>query len=191
MGETVVDVYVTHWSLSLLAREQSALAILKLADAGTGDLQILLGDLNAEPHEASVGFLRGDAMLGSGDGCDGGGDGDSSGNSGNCGSVGGIRGDFKDAWLELHAEPPLGSTEEKYRNGAFTFPSNNPTKRIDYVFYRVGPAARQGTASSVTGQAPTAATTHLATEGAGMLDDGGPVWASDHRAVVADILLLI
>jgi endonuclease/exonuclease/phosphatase family metal-dependent hydrolase len=46
-----VDVYVTHLSLSPTARQASVEAILKFVGRGRGVAQVLLGDLNAEPHE--------------------------------------------------------------------------------------------------------------------------------------------
>lgn len=51
--------------------------------------------------------------------------------------LGGDTGDFKDAWLEVHThEPEPGAMSRWAQEVAFTFSSDFPRKRIDYVLAR-------------------------------------------------------
>lgn len=63
-----VHVFVTHLSLSHEAREQSVVQICNIMKQQQAPV-ILLGDLNAEPHERAVRYLTGDAVLPGGDRC--------------------------------------------------------------------------------------------------------------------------
>jgi hypothetical protein len=65
-------------------------------------------------------------------------------------------------------------------------------KRIDYVYWRLSsdgapsPLSVTPTTCEVLGQDPTPRTMNYhSREGLGMLDADSPVWASDHRAVMA------
>lgn len=158
-GVGAVDVLVTHLGLSTAARERAVRAIWDYAAANcTGAATVLAGDMNAEPHERSMRFLRVRGRAGfpggrlpllpcaaharvrtrrQGEA-----------------SIDGVRGGFRDAWLELHPEPEPRSTDARQRREALTFPSDDPVKRIDYI-YTLGPALRPLSAHLV-GQEPAA-----------------------------------
>lgn len=179
----LIDVYVTHLSLSERMRETSANAILQYAKEGKGVAQFLLGDLNAEPHERSVQVLTGDAAVDLDDD-------EEEDASPRCSS----RDHFQDVWLEFYDEPSPGSEDEWDRLEALTFPSCNPVKRIDYILwknrYKKDEEEEKVHASAVRllGQSATSDTIDQKSEGGGMLDLDSPVWASDHRALLADYL---
>ncbi|OQR92249.1 hypothetical protein ACHHYP_03901 [Achlya hypogyna] len=102
----LVDVYVTHLSLSERSREQTMLEIWAYMQEGRGVMQVLLGDLNAEPSSRGIQFLQGKA------------------------SLGGETTDLIDAWLETHGDREPTDLDD------MTFPSDAPIKRIDFVLYR-------------------------------------------------------
>lgn len=154
-----VDVYVTHLSLSERAREQSMVEVWKFMQRGQGVTQVLLGDLNAEPHSRGLQFLRGEATLL------------------------GETADLTDAFLATNTEAVPRSEDADDRDTRFTFPSDNPTKRIDFVLYRGKGHAR---ACETVGQAPTD-DTRAFPQDVGMLNYHSPVYASDHRGVVAEL----
>jgi endonuclease/exonuclease/phosphatase family metal-dependent hydrolase len=143
----------------------------------------LLGDLNAEPHEKSVQLLTAE------------------------------EGGFRDAWVETH--PPLvndeleddlvgqeGEDEQEKRKrrkkakkararrkrkellASYTFPTCNPVKRIDYVLYRGFPLPPAEVRRC--GLEATEDTKNLPSPGGGMLEPGGPVFASDHMGLLAE-----
>ena len=204
-----LDVYSVHLSLSEAARNRAAPLLSRYAARGGGHAQVLMGDLNAEPHEPAMAFLRGEGPLldlaatrevaaataaagvaAAGTVAEGG-----------SGAVAGRA--FVDAWLARHPEPRPGSREAWDLDHALTFPACNPVKRIDYILVRANtgggggggpPAPRwavEVVSAEVVGQAPSAATAgYTAREGLGMLDDDSPLWASDHRAVVATLRLI-
>ncbi|RHX98290.1 hypothetical protein DYB25_005511 [Aphanomyces astaci] len=156
----VVDVYVTHLSLSERSREQTMVEVWEFMQQGKGVTQVLLGDLNAEPQSHGIQFLQGKVPLH------------------------GHTTDLRDAWLHVHHEEPEPKSKDKVHvEHAFTFPSDDPVKRIDFVLSR-----GQGHAVScdVFGQAPTADSAHFPKDN-GMLSQAqdSPVYASDHRGVVA------
>lgn len=156
-GVGAVDVLVTHLGLSAAARERAVRVISDYAAANcTGAATILTGDMNAEPHERSMRFLR--VREGA-----------------QCGSpvapapltprprpparqgeaaIDGAHSDFRDAWLELHPEPEPRSKDAGQRRHALTFPSDDPVKRIDYIYAR-GDALRPVSVHLV-GQDPAA-----------------------------------
>ncbi|TMW62315.1 hypothetical protein Poli38472_009808 [Pythium oligandrum] len=153
-----IDVYATHLSLSERSREQTMLEIWNYMQHGKGVTQVLLGDLNAEPDSRGIQFLRGDARL----------DGQTT--------------DLKDAWLEKHMEAAPRSPDAHDRAHKFTFPSDNPIKRIDFILYRGKGAIKE---CEILAQAPTEDTKDFPTD-VGMLNSQSPIYASDHRAVVAE-----
>ena len=57
--------------------------------------------------------------------------------------MGGVRADLIDAWLVLHPEPEPRSKDPDVRRNALTFPSDDPVKRIDFLFF-APPGARLG-----------------------------------------------
>ena len=73
-------------------------------------MQVLLGDLNAEPHSRGIKFLRGEVNLMN------------------------QKSDVRDAWLQLHPEPTADSKEADDL-AAFTFPVFLAEKRIDYTSF--------------------------------------------------------
>ncbi|KAH9154904.1 hypothetical protein AeRB84_003070 [Aphanomyces euteiches] len=162
-GYGVVDVYVTHLSLSERSREQTMVEIWEFMQQGKGDMQVLLGDLNAEPQTKGIQFLQGKASLQN------------------------VQTDLHDAWLELHPEPTPASGDPHDIANAFTFPSDAPIKRIDYVLYR---GQGRVTECSIFGQDPTEDTADFPKD-KGMLsaDRDSTVYASDHRGVVATFSL--
>lgn len=157
----LVDIYVTHLSLSERSREQTMVEIWNYMRQGKGETQVLLGDLNAEPQSRGIEFLRGDAELL------------------------GHKTDLKDAWLEKHKEAHPRSPDLVDRLTRFTFPSDNPVKRIDFVLYRGKVRVKT---CEIIGQAPTEDTLSFPTD-VGMLHGQSPVYASDHRGVVAEFQL--
>ncbi|CAI5710312.1 unnamed protein product [Peronospora effusa] len=153
-----IDVYATHLSLSERSREQSKVEIWKYMQQGRGKTQVLLGDLNSEPQSRGVRFLSGKAELF------------------------GQTTDMKDAWLMVHEEAEPRSTDVDDRQYKFTFPSDNPSKRIDFVLYR---GKGQVKKCEIIGQEPTKDTKDFP-EDVGMLHLSSPVYASDHRGVVVE-----
>lgn len=157
----LVDVYVTHLSLSERSREQTMKEIWHFMKQGRGETQFLLGDLNAEPQSRGIRFLQGFEELD------------------------GERTDLRDSFLDLHTEPVPRSTNPIDIETKFTFPADHPVKRIDYVLYR-----GKGTVKDcrVIGQAPTSDTLSNPAS-VGMTKSTSPVWASDHRGVAVELTL--
>jgi endonuclease/exonuclease/phosphatase family metal-dependent hydrolase len=154
-----IDVYVTHLSLSERSREQTKVEIWEYMKQGRGKTQVLLGDLNSEPQSLGIQFLRGEAELL------------------------GQKTDLTDAWLEKHEEAEPRSEDPTDRETKFTFPSDNPSKRIDFVLYRGEGEVKE---CEIIGQAPTEDTKHNPLN-VGMLHPESPVYASDHRAVIVEL----
>ncbi|KAF1329608.1 Rxlr-like protein, partial [Globisporangium splendens] len=157
-GWGLIDVYVTHLSLSERSREKTMVEIWKYMRAGEGKTQVLLGDLNAEPQSQGLQFLRGEVELL------------------------GETTDLKDAYLEKHIEPEPRSEDPVDRHDRFTFPSDNPVKRIDFILYRGKGKVHD---FKTIGQAPTDDTKEFPLD-VGMLNRHSPVYASDHRGVVVE-----
>jgi endonuclease/exonuclease/phosphatase family metal-dependent hydrolase len=78
-----------------------------------GVTQILLGDMNAEPQESAMKYLVGMEEI-----------------------AGEVVEGFTDAWTAVHPEPVPRSNDTWDRAEALTFPSDAPSKRIDFVFVR-------------------------------------------------------
>ena len=154
----IIDVYVTHLSLSERSREQTKVEIWKYMRRGQGKTQVLLGDLNSEPQALGIRFLSGMSELL------------------------GETTDMKDAWLEVHEEAEPRSTDVGDRQHKFTFPSDNPSKRIDFVLYRGDGQVKE---CEIIGQAPTEDTKDFPQD-VGMLHSASPVYASDHRGVIVE-----
>ncbi|GMF19715.1 unnamed protein product [Phytophthora fragariaefolia] len=153
-----IDVYVTHLSLSERSREQTKIEIWEYMRQGKGRTQVLLGDLNSEPQSLGIRFIGGDAELL------------------------GQRTDMQDAWLEVHEEAEPRSTDPEDRQHKFTFPSDSPSKRIDFVFYRGDGKVKE---CEIIGQEPTEDTKSFPDD-VGMLHPSSPIYASDHRGVVVE-----
>lgn len=155
-----IDVYVTHLSLSERSREQTKVEIWEFMQQGRGVTQVLLGDLNSEPQSLGIRFLSGKAELL------------------------GQTTDLKDAWLEVHREAEPRSQDPGDRQRKFTFPSDDPSKRIDFVLFRGKGGVKE---CEIVGQAPTEDTRGHPTD-VGMLHRESPIYASDHRAVVVELV---
>ncbi|POM77624.1 Hypothetical protein PHPALM_4970 [Phytophthora palmivora] len=153
-----IDVYVTHLSLSERSREQTKIEIWEYMRQGKGKTQVLLGDLNSEPQSLGIQFLSGKAQLL------------------------GQTTDMKDAWLEIHEEAEPRSTDLDDRQHKFTFPSDSPSKRIDFVLYRGEGQVKE---CEIIGQEPTEDTKNFPDD-VGMLHSSSPIYASDHRGVVVE-----
>eukprot|EP01138_Halocafeteria_seosinensis_P001418 gb/GECG01001454.1/.p1 GENE.gb/GECG01001454.1/~~gb/GECG01001454.1/.p1 ORF type:complete len:594 (+),score=68.91 gb/GECG01001454.1/:1-1782(+) len=191
----LMDVFTTHFPLSKDARQRHTQEVLNyMANSKRGELQILGGDLNAEPHEDEIKMLNG--LL-------------------ERKASGRARPKLLDSWLCHHEEPSTeenASTEE--RRHSLTFASDNATKRIDYLFVD---AASVDDFDHVCPQYPfrleqgfdtaeifkSMKLRHLHPpfligqdymEGSGdpeksdgMVDKNSPLYASDHRGLVLDI----
>jgi endonuclease/exonuclease/phosphatase family metal-dependent hydrolase len=164
----LVDVYTVHMPLSERARNRTTVEVAQFIDASQmSSVVLLLGDMNDEPSGASIRFWSNQSSV----------------------SVGGVpfrvSGEYRDAWLASHPEPEPRSTDETVRYEALTFPSDNPQKRIDFLFAR-GPVGVRG--SWLIGQDPMSGT-NLTDDHVGMVHQLSPVWASDHRGLVVDLAL--
>lgn len=99
----------------------------------------------------------------------------------------GTRADFVDAWHALHQyEPPPGSELSEHQSAAFTFSSDRPVKRIDFILMR-GPALERCAATSVRVVGQNAAEGEEADPSVGMLEVSSPTWPSDHRGLAAAV----
>jgi endonuclease/exonuclease/phosphatase family metal-dependent hydrolase len=185
----LVDVYTVHLALSEAARDRTVVEIRDfIKRSARGRLVLLAGDMNAEPHEAAMRMLLASDVL----------------------QDGAVALALRDIWLgSRHAlpEPTPRDSDAAAKRYAFTFPSDDPVKRIDLVF-----AGLRGTRSGVTEafapeplcspaggvQSPCVAVDEAfvvgqdATPGTemgtgGMVSAQSPIFASDHRAVAAHI----
>ncbi|XP_003727301.2 uncharacterized protein LOC100894137 [Strongylocentrotus purpuratus] len=115
----VVHVFVSHLSLSAVARERSVVEIWRYMQRFPGQA-ILLGDLNSEPHEAPMKFLRGEIEL-----------------------LGHRTEGLVDAWKVFHSEPrpnvPGTYKGDEPRDLGLTYNSleEHMSKRIDFVYVRL------------------------------------------------------
>ncbi|XP_060072528.1 uncharacterized protein LOC132552378 [Ylistrum balloti] len=87
-----INILNTHLSLSHEAREKSVVAIWQYAEKLQGPV-IFMGDLNAEPDEPAIRFLRGEVSL-----------------------ENQRPTDFVDVWLELHGQETPGLTYNTLKN---------------------------------------------------------------------------
>ena len=89
-GGVQVHVYDTHFSLSARARLTNAIETAGFIRAESGENPaILMGDLNADPNDAPLRYLRGELQ------------------------VAGVSGNFVDCWTTLHPADP-GYTDETW-----------------------------------------------------------------------------
>ncbi|XP_072177383.1 uncharacterized protein [Diadema setosum] len=115
----IVHVFVSHLSLSRVARERSVVEIWRYMQHFSG-LALLMGDFNAEPHEKSMSFLRGETEL-----------------------HGHRTDNLVDAWRFFYDEPrpdaPYTYREDEPRDIGLTFSAidKHLRKRIDYIYVRL------------------------------------------------------
>ncbi|PIK49474.1 hypothetical protein BSL78_13667 [Apostichopus japonicus] len=150
-----LHVFVTHLALSQTARERSVVEIWNFMEKYPGPA-LLMGDLNAEPHEKSIRkqpFLTFRFLMGEVE-------------------INGTRTEgLRDGWLLFHKEPRPNApgkyqmNEEKDEGLTFSTLDGDLRKRIDYIFIR----EESG----------------INTQSVGLLDDNGrqSVAASDHLGV--------
>eukprot|EP00117_Sycon_ciliatum_P047877 scpid57490/ scgid0890/ len=114
----LVHLFVTHLSLSEVARNRSVVRIWQYMKQFDG-LLILAGDLNAEPQSAAMQYLAGLAEI----------DGSSTHQ-------------LRDAWTVFHKEPRPAAPDvyddlEEHDHGlTFSTLDDDLVKRIDYLFYQ-------------------------------------------------------
>jgi len=111
-----LNVFVSHWSLSLSARKRNALEIWNFVNHFSQP-QILCGDFNDTPDSEAVRFLLGEEQPFSN----------------------GLKGDFKDAWQQhwkTRYSPTMDREEEESIGWTFTALESAPKKRIDFILYR-------------------------------------------------------
>ena len=87
-----------------------------------------------------------------------------------------------DFWLIDNEEPEPRSKDPTLRKHAFTFPSDDPKKRIDFIFGHKIDIENDYHTIKLYGQDPSEDT--KSDPGHGMLDNDSPMWASDHRAIM-------
>lgn len=189
----LIDVFTTHFPLSKSARQRHTQELLQyVRHSRKGSIQILGGDLNAEPHEDEIRLLSDPSKNPSAK-------------------------YLLDAWLCHHAEP---STEDdaspEERMNSLTFASDNATKRIDYLFVSGQPEAMENMDEvcphypfplpSIPDTSKISKSMKLKhihapfligqdyMEGSGdpeksdgMVDKNSPLYPSDHRGLVLDI----
>eukprot|EP00040_Diaphanoeca_grandis_P029661 m.174079 g.174079 ORF g.174079 m.174079 type:complete len:576 (+) comp31752_c0_seq2:923-2650(+) len=164
----LVDVFSVHLSLLEEARDKSVVELWNFItnkSISIGVTQILMGDMNAEPQEPAMEFLLGQRELD------------------------GIKTDFVDTWLAIHPEPTPRSEDDHEKDHMLTFPSDNPTKRIDFILVR-GKGANDVRNTWIVGQHPLPDIGRDAEEDEdhlGMVHADSKLWASDHRAVVTKL----
>ena len=271
----LIDVYSVHLALSEAARNRTVRELLAfISRSARGQLQVLVGDMNAEPHEPAMQALvtsaaqeqlqqqltyarpvaapalseRVDGAAASFSAAPGetlvddrpiaaqtadvrlwshrltkpteqgqrNGNSSSASSNGNHAAVALLH----DVWASLYPEPQPGDKDAAIRRYGFTFPSDNPVKRIDLMLAGTPeggntcnrdqlPQRREDSAadaeieragdpgllciavhrSYVIGQDPLPATEGGEGRGLGMTHEYSPIYASDHRGLVAHLSL--
>lgn len=155
-----VDVYTSHLSLSEKARKRSVIEIYHFMkkDEKNKLMQVLVGDLNAKSDKESIKFLEGISELN------------------------GIKSDLKDSYKMIYENEVNDKNKE-----LFTFESNRPRKRIDYILYR-NSCNISISDYKVIGQKAYPGTENR--KNYDMIDKNSPIYASDHRGVYVDMQLL-
>lgn len=97
--------------------------------------------------------------------------------------------DFVDTWLALHPEPTPRSNSTHEQDEMLTFPSDKPSKRIDFIFVRgIGSTAVRKT--WLVGQTPKVGVGRENKKGEdhlGMTHRESKLWASDHRGLITEL----
>eukprot|EP00948_MAST-09A_sp_MAST-9A-sp1_P000440 g440.t1 len=182
-----IDIYNVHLSLSKKARDKAVVALYDFIETNsTGVTQILLGDMNAEPHEFSMRFLSGKEEVSVED---------TDTPLPEIRKV--LRSNFQDLWLKGPDgfEPIKGEggvRGEFAKEFVYTFPSDDPKKRIDFAFIRGKGAPKNGDEGKrqsrlrLFGQDPIPRKNPDENYD-GMLHPNSPLWASDHRGLVIEL----
>lgn len=203
-GGPFVDVYVTHFSLSSPARDAAAGSIVAWAAEQGHEHVVLMGDLNAEPEEESLRVLHEGGFYDAWDEmhpfvptpaevCE----------VDNQNELKEEEGKKEDETYKRR-EGLAGATEkdacvrsvrgrekkvqERLAKASFTFPTCDPVKRIDYVLFRSKSLRPIG--ARLHGAGPTEESKDSDSPGGGMLERNGPVFASDHVAVLVKFVLM-
>lgn len=113
-----------------------------------------MGDFNAKPNTKSIQFLEGLYELEN------------------------VKTDLKDSYFDIYKEEPNKNTIDLY-----TFESNRPRKRIDYIMYRNSCNVTVND-YKVIGQNAFPGTENR--KGLDMVEKSSPIYASDHRGVYVD-----
>ena len=185
----LVDVYTVHLALSEAARDRTVVEIRDfIKRSARGQLVLLAGDMNAEPHEAAMRMLLASDVA----------------------QDGAVALALRDIWLGSRHAPPEPTPRESdaaAKRYAFTFPADDPVKRIDLVFAGLRGSQRSASQAFVpeplcapadSARGPCIAVDEAyvvgqdATPGTemgtgGMVSAQSPIFASDHRAVAAHI----
>jgi len=107
-----IHLFVTHLSLDEKAQIRSVKKIWKFMQQFDTPA-LFMGDLNNEPDSKPIQFLSGDIELN------------------------GIKTTLRDVWLMKHSEPrKVGNEENEAEDPGLTFPTDNPIKRIDFIFLK-------------------------------------------------------
>jgi len=141
----VIQVFNSHFALTSQARQRAVLELWRWIQQFPLP-HIFMGDLNAEPDDVSIQFLKGLATLEE------------------------EQGDFVDAYEAAH---PAESDE-------LTFPSWEPTKRIDFVLLRG--ASRVGNYHLLGQQYRDSQNTQDPV-------DSNKLWSSDHYGIACDVYI--
>jgi endonuclease/exonuclease/phosphatase family metal-dependent hydrolase len=193
----IIDVYTVHLPLSEAARNRSIGELLTfIGETAGGEAIVLAGDMNAEPQEAAMRALIGKldtAELVRPDGTP-----LPRPTAAQRGGVPAFSPSLSDAWLTTgNPEPEPRSPDAAVRRYGLTFPSDAPVKRIDMVLTGAGPAAAGGPGARrivtpsrawLLGQDALPGTDAFEGRGGGMTSEQSPVYASDHRALVVELL---
>ena len=208
-NKLLVDVYTVHLSLSEASRNRTVLEIRDfIKRSAKGSLILLAGDMNAEPHEPAIRALTDglfpDALS------------SSTGDESNQAAQSGDKLlKLRDVWLGSQHSPPEPTPrdpDQAVRRYAFTFPSDDPVKRIDLVFAALksavgeqeplcgGGGGGEGRAQQIYPNNSSAcifveeayvigqdATPGTEMGGGGMLTAQSAIFASDHRGVATHL----
>ena len=164
----LIDVFTTHLSLSEKARISSVRALWEFIKANSASDESIYGDLLKKEKMKSASILLGDLN-----------------SEPQSYDMKYLSKHLTDFWLVKNTEPEPRSKDPELREHAFTFPSDDPKKRIDYMLGHNFDIKKDFHSIEVLGQAASEDTRN--DPGHGMLDSDSPMWASDHRAVMLTI----
>lgn len=185
-GRLLIDVYTVHLALSEAARNRTILEIMAfISSSSRGHIAVITGDMNAEPHEWAMQRLQR-----SGSGSDGptASPAPAAAAEAAAASTADAEPTLRDVWLALgRPEPTPRDSDASTRRYAFTFPSDDPVKRIDMV-YAGWSRSGSGLPLCATGTAPSStASGSGSTSTAGAHNDSS---SSNHCIAIDDVYLL-